>query len=307
MHIGVDIGGTNLAAGLVDESGRIVQKAKCSTRPERGAQAVADDIVSLCRQVSGNEEPQSIGLGVPGLVDNEKGIIIQTCNIPFDHMPIARALGRFFSSPVHLHNDANAAAWGEYVAGAGRGVSQMVVLTLGTGLGSGFILNGQLYEGVNGAAGEMGHLVIEAGGLPCGCGQNGCWEMYVSARALVAQTREAMRLHPDSLLWQTAGTIEHVSGRTAFETARQGDPAANGVLERYFDYLSIGIIGVVNTFQPELICLGGGVGREGERLLAPLRQRLDAYPFFREVRRTRLEAAQLGNDAGIIGAALLGR
>ena len=210
---------------------------------------------------------------------------------------------------VYLDNDANCAALGEAVAGVGRGVSSFVAITLGTGVGSGIVLDGKIVTGVNDGAGEMGHMVIVADGERCTCGRRGCWERYASATALIQQTKDAMHHDMDSKMWElVGGDINRVSGRTSFDAMRAGDKTAKKVVDKYIFYLAVGIINIVNALQPEIICIGGGIGHEKENLLVPLRKYVarERYSIHAD-RQTEILSAQLGNDAGIIGAALLDR
>ena len=208
---------------------------------------------------------------------------------------------------VYFDNDANCAALGEATAGCGKGAKDFVMITLGTGVGSGIIANGKLVTGLNYAAGEMGHTVIVYGGLPCNCGRRGCWEKYSSATALIAQTKDAMRENPDSIMWDLVDNdILNVTGRTAFDAMRKGDEAAKRVVDNYIAYLACGISNVVNIFQPEVLAVGGGIGNERENLLAPVRKILASERYsIHAKKQTELKAATLGNDAGVIGAALL--
>jgi glucokinase len=221
-------------------------------------------------------------------------------------VPIVKLLGCRF--PLFLSNDANAAALGEAFAGAGKDYDSMVMVTLGTGIGGGVIINRRIFEGFNGMAGEVGHTVIALDGWPCHCGRKGCWEVYASATGLVRMTCEAMERHPESLLHAClSGNPPHVSGRTAFLAARQGDAAAKQVVDRYLYCLAAGLVNVISSFQPEAVCLGGGVSHEGDPLLVPLRALVEEQSFCRYVPQTIVRLAELGNDAGLIGAALLGR
>ncbi len=308
MRIGIDVGGTNIEAGLVDENYKVIAKLKTPTLPERGALAIMNDIVNLTQKLTaGRSTVTSIGIGLPGLVDSEKGVVIQCINIPFQNTPLTQELRRVWDIPIYLSNDSNAAAWGEYLAGVGRGYRDMVMLTLGTGIGSGVILDGKIFTGKNGAAGELGHILISHDGLPCSCGRRGCWETYASATGLIRLTKEVMKKTPDSLMWQeVSGNLDCVGGRTAFLSSLSHDPAAQFVLRQFVEYLSAGILSVLNIFQPELICLGGGIGNEGERLLEPIRNNMERYTFFKDVRQTKLCSSALGGEAGVIGAALLG-
>lgn len=313
-YIGIDIGGTNLKAGVVDESGALLATAKTplewtteadfiKTLAELSAAAAAE-------AGAAKEEICAVGMGVPGEVDGERGLIVNTCNIPLSNVSIAEEFHKHWDVPVFLDNDANCAALGEFYAGAGKGCRNLIVITLGTGVGAGIIVNGRLLRGVNGAAGEAGHIVIERGGVPCPCGRRGCWEQYSSANGLKRMTVEVMKAHPESALWaHCEGNTDNVSGSSAFAVARRcGDETAKAVCAEYVSYLALGVTNLVNLFQPEMICIGGGVSNEeDEWLLFPLREQVAQERFgCNQERVTQIVKAKLGNDAGIIGAALLG-
>ena len=232
---------------------------------------------------------------------------LRVVNMDLENVPLCDLVSRRLDLPALLENDANAAALGEYVAGAGWGHKSLVAVTLGTGVGAGAVLDGKLFTGFNYAGMEAGHTVIRRGGRQCNCGRKGCWETYASATGLILSTREAMALHPESALWQLAPASDRVSGRTAFDAAQTGDPTAREVVENYITDLACGLANLINLFQPEVLCIGGGVSAQGEALLAPVRTILDREEFTRSSpRRTQVRTARLGNDAGIIGAALLG-
>ena len=311
-YIGIDVGGTILKAGLVDDNYRIVATKKMPLEFESMEQMgevlakMALDLVS--ESGVSKEEVACVGMGFPGPVDNKAGVVIKTVNIPIRFMPVAEIFHRYWDIPVYLGNDADCAALGEYYHYEDKDIESLILVTLGTGIGTGIILNGKIHAGINGCAGEGGHITIVHGGEDCTCGRRGCWERYGSATALVRQTQRAMENAPDSKMWELTGGIENVSGRTAFEAARMGDAAAQAVVEQYLDYLADGLANFVNIFQPEVIALGGGVSHEkDESLLLPLRERISTMCFGREAQRhTKLVKATLGNDAGIIGAALLG-
>lgn len=313
-YIGIDIGGTNLKAGLVDEDGTILAAAKAPVHwvsAEKFVETLAALSVEAAKKAGvEKEEICAVGMGVPGGVDTEKGKILYTCNIRLSDLPIAEMFQKYFDVPVYLENDANCAALGEYYAGAGKGCKSLIVITLGTGVGAGILFNGKLLRGVNGAAGEVGHMVIEHGGVECPCGRKGCWEQYSSAPALRRMTREAMAEHPDSALWEhCGGDPGKIGGRSAFEVARKtGDAAAKAVCDRYVSYLGQGVVNLINVFQPEMLCIGGGVSNEEDSaLLFPLRRIVERERFSQYCHtQTQVVKAQLGNDAGIIGAALLG-
>ena len=311
MHyLGIDLGGTNVAAAVVDRDGTILGKVSLPT-PRTGAEAVADQMAAAARAAAEKagvslEQVESVGIGSPGTIEPEQGLIRFWSNLNFVDVPLGGLMEARLHKKIYLENDANAAALGEYAAGAGKGSQSMVAITLGTGVGGGAVLNGKLYTGFNYAGMEVGHFVIEYGGRLCTCGRKGCFEAYCSATALIKRTREVMEEHPDSLLWQLAGSLEGVNGRTPFDAAARGDAAAGKVIDEYVNYLGCGVASLVNIFQPEVFCIGGGPSAQGETLMAPVRYILNREDYARNsVHRTRLVRAALGNDAGIIGAALL--
>ena len=252
----------------------------------------------------------SVGVGVPGTVEIRSGSINYTCNLPLRNVPLRKLFHRYLSIPLYIENDANCAALAEFLVGAGRDSKRFVTITLGTGVGAGIVHNGKIYHGANGMAGEVGHMVIQRGGLPCPCGRHGCWEQYASATALKRMTAAALAAHPHSILAQVVAENEgRVSGQSAFIAARRGDPVGQQVCDEYVDYLACGVVNVVNIFQPDTLAIGGGVSNEAEeQLLLPVQQRVarESIPCGRD-RRTRIVKAELGNRAGIIGAALLGK
>ena len=249
-------------------------------------------------------------MGFPGPVDDRRGVVIKTVNIPIRSMPVAEMFHRCWADvPVHLGNDADCAALGEFYHYEDKNIESLILVTLGTGIGTGIILNGKIHTGINGCAGEGGHIVLVHGGEQCTCGRRGCWERYASANALIRQTMASMDQNKDSIMWgMVGGDLSRVDGRTAFEAMRQGDAAARAVIDQYLRYLADGLSNFVNIFQPEVIALGGGVSQaRDEDLLLPLQSMVREDCFGREADRdTRLVKAKLGNDAGIIGAALLG-
>jgi len=312
-RVGVDLGGTNIVSAVIDESYRIISKSRVKTNSPRPAEEIFDDIAKTVKDaVEGAnltiDQIKSIGIGTPGSVNKATGVIEYSNNLGFDKVPaLAMLKEKTGCDNIYFDNDANCAALGEAVAGVGRGVKNFIAITLGTGVGSGIVVNGKLVVGLNYAAGEMGHHVIVYNGKPCTCGRRGCWEAYASATALIAQTKEAMLLHPYSKMWElTDSNLNNVSGRTAFDAMRAGDETAAKVVETYIGYLACGVTNIVNTFQPDILCIGGGIGNEGENLLAPVRKILEnqRYSIHAE-KQTILCSAILGNDAGIIGAALL--
>lgn len=313
-RIGVDLGGTNISAGVIDDKLEIIGRGKLKTNCPREAELILADVAKAVELAAadagiGMKDVVSIGIGTPGSVNKTTGYIEYANNLDFDKVPAKQILEARLKKTVYLDNDANCAALGEAVAGVGRGVSSFVAITLGTGVGSGIVLDGKIVTGVNDGAGEMGHMVIVADGERCTCGRRGCWERYASATALIQQTKDAMHHDMDSKMWElVGGDINRVSGRTSFDAMRAGDKTAKKVVDKYIFYLAVGIINIVNALQPEIICIGGGIGHEKENLLVPLRKYVarERYSIHAD-RQTEILPAQLGNDAGIIGAALLDR
>ena len=312
--IGIDVGGTNLKAGLVNEAFEIVDAKKMPLVWE-APEKFAGDLCALATALVekngiSRDQVQYIGMGVPGVVDVNKGTIVKTVNIPIRNMPVAEMIQRSWDIPVYLGNDADCAALGEFYHFANKDIESLILVTLGTGVGTGIILNGKILRGFNGCAGEGGHMVIVSDGEQCTCGRRGCWERYASASGLIRLTRIAMEQNRSSAMWHVAeGRLEQVDGRTAFTAAREGDDAAKEVVDQYLTYLAEGITNLVNLLQPEVVCIGGGVSNEAdEALLFPLQKKVEALRYDKDAdRHTLLAKAHLGNDAGIIGAALLGR
>ncbi len=311
-RIGVDLGGTNIAVGVVTEDFKIIGRGKVKTKCPRPAEEIFDDIavaVNMAVKDAGisMDEVVSVGVGTPGSVNKSNGYIEFANNLGFNQVPAKEMLEARIGKTVYLDNDANCAALGEALAGAGKGVGNFVAVTLGTGVGSGIIVDGKIVSGVNYAGGEMGHTVIMVNGKQCNCGRKGCWEQYASATALISQTKEAMLENKDSKMWQlTNGSVDNASGRTAFDAMRLGDEAAKKVVDNYIYYVAVGVINIVNTFQPEFVCVGGGISHEGDTLLVPLKNHVENERYSLHAnKQCQIVTAELGNDAGIFGAALL--
>ncbi|MCL2531730.1 MAG: ROK family protein [Oscillospiraceae bacterium] len=295
--LGVDLGGTNISVGVVDGDWKIVGRGKRKTLAGRPAEQVLEDIAAACNDAVADagltkEQIESIGLATPGSVDKNAGIITYANNLDFHNVPARQILQQWFSCPIYLDNDANCAALGEALAGSGRGVNSFIAVTLGTGVGGGIVIDGKLVNGCNDAAGEVGHFVIAVDGKPCNCGRRGCWESYSSATALIAQAKEA--------------GLDINGAKDVFDARDAGDERAAAVIETYLRYLAAGVANLVNIFQPDKICFGGGVAYQGEALLVPLRKLVEAERYTRYAPvQTELVQACLGNDAGIVGAAAL--
>lgn len=313
--IGIDLGGTNIVASVVDDDYNIIGTSKTPTNSPRSADEIFDDIADVCEEAVKTagltmEDIDSVGMGTPGTV-NQDGVIEFANNLAFNNVPARTMLAKRINKPeekVFIENDANCAALGEAYAGCGNGAKDFVAVTLGTGVGSGVIIGGKIVNGVNYAGGECGHMVIVVDGEQCSCGRKCCWEAYASATALIRQTKKAMEEYPDSLMHKLAKEEGKVSGRTAFDAMRLGDIAGIKVVDDYIKYVACGLINIVNALQPEIICIGGGICNEGETLMKPLRRfvQSERYSIHSKI-QTKIVKAELGNDAGVIGAALLGK
>ena len=312
-RIGVDLGGTNIAVGLVNEELKIVKKLSTPTGATRPGEEIVADIAELCKKVCAEygielKDVASIGIATPGIANHDTGVVEYANNLPFKKFPIAdllkNALGEDIT--VRIENDANAAAWGEACAGAAKGTSNSVMITLGTGVGGGIIMNNKIYSGFNYAGAELGHIVIQVDGAPCSCGRKGCWEAYSSATALIRMTREKIEECRATGRASIMLDAPRVSGRTACDGMRAGDEAATEVYNTYIKYLASGIATIINIFQPEVISLGGGVSGEGQSLIDALEPIVRKEQYGGDVvALTQIRIAELGNDAGIIGAAAL--
>ena len=316
-RIGIDLGGTNIAAGIINDSFEILAQESTPTLVGRPGVEIVDDIALLCKKLCktlGIEESDvaSLGIASPGVVDDESGCVISAYNLNFFSFPILPLLReRLNIKEMHIENDANAAAWGEAIVGAAKGSKSSVMITLGTGVGGGIIDGGKVFKGFNSAAGELGHIVIEVDGRPCSCGRKGCWEAYSSATGLINMTKEKLAECEASgrktLMADMVAEKGKVTGRTAFDAKRKGDEAGAEVVDMYIKYLASGLTSMVNIFQPEILSIGGGVSNEGQYLLDLLHP-IVAKDSFGDGNfpQTTLRIAQLRNNAGIIGAAVLG-
>lgn len=314
--IGIDVGGTNIAAGIVDESMRIVARGNVKTDRTADTKRLADSVAALTEALLAEsgiapEAVCSAGVGVPGTANLETGRLEYANNLPGCSGDLCVALRERLGRKVFFDNDANAAAWGEYLAcrSAGERLPEsFLMVTLGTGVGGGIILDGKIWRGVNFAAGELGHMTICRDGVPCSCGRRGCLEAYASAEALVARARKKVGKEKKSLLWELCGdNPDNLNGRLIFEAYRRGDRAAVKSVEKYAAYLSEGLANIINILQPQVLCIGGGISRAGDILIPMLRELVRDKIYSRDsARNTELVAAKLDNDAGIIGAAKLG-
>jgi len=312
MYVGVDLGGTKIAAAIVNEQGEILKRVHIPTNAKAGEEAVINNVIKACDTLleDADEPPRSIGIGVPGSVNSKTGRVIFTANLPLRNADIASYLKNKYNCEVYLGNDANCAVLGEAIAGSAKGSKNVAMITLGTGLGGGLIVNGTLVTGLCGSAGEVGHIVINIGGRECGCGRKGCWETYASAKGLVATALDLMDKNPESLMWELCvGMTDRVDGRVVFEAYRAKDATAIAVVDKYIGHLAIGIVNLINMLEPEVFCIGGGVSNAWDCMEKPLIAAVENEKFSRfstDMPKTKIVKATLGNEAGIIGAAMLG-
>ena len=306
-YLGIDLGGTNIKGGVVNEQGEILREASRPTQVEKGPEAIADGIALLIKELEQGESFAGVGLGCPGTVDDENGEVVCAFNLNLIHYDLRAALKARTGYEIRLGNDANVAALAEAVVGVGKGTHSTVVITLGTGVGCGVVIEGKMLTGYTGAASELGHMVIAEDGAPCTCGRKGCFEAYASATALIRMTTEAMARYPDSAMHTVAQENGVVDGRTAFMAKERGDAAGTEVVKTYIKYLAAGVTNVVNIFFPEVIAFSGGVANQGEALLEPLREEVRRQEFGGAYvkKHARLVSCTLGYKAGVIGAALL--
>lgn len=305
--LGIDVGGTSIKGAIVNERGEVVTDSFSLPIIKTDNQfEIIDKLIAIIKDFlkMNNAKIDGIGMGIPGSINSEDGIVTYSNNLRWFDLPIVDLLKKEFNVPVKITNDANAAALGENRFGAGKEFSEMIMITLGTGVGGGIIIHNGLYEGNLGKGAELGHITLVMDGLQCSCGRKGCYEMYASASALIRQTKEAMQKHPESLLNEVA--IESVNGKTVFDYAKLGDKTANEVLDQYVRYLGEGLINYCNIFRPQCIVLSGGIAKQKEYLLDRLIPFMEkehyGYPCGPKV---VIKTAVLGYDAGIIGAASL--
>ena len=302
LYIGIDVGGTSIKGILIDENGKLYGE---DSVPTLGVD-VADGVVAICNRFiskAGENKVKGVGIGCPGVIDAENGVVVLAGNLRLKNYPLVKKVHEKLNLPVKVTNDANAAALGEAKYGAGKNYKNSILITLGTGVGSGIVIDGKLFEGNKSAGAEIGHMVIEHGGNRCTCGRRGCFEAYSSATALIKRTKWAMEENPGSKMWQSC-TSEKASGETAFLYA-DSDIAASEVVEWYIKYLACGLINIANIFRPQVIMLGGGVSGQRERLTAPLQNILDRELFASDYAPVKITTATLGSAAGAYGAAAL--
>ncbi len=312
VYIGVDLGGTNIAVGVVNEKWEVIAEASTKTLHQRPYQELIRDM-ALCAdkalQKAGltHDDVHSIGVGIPGCADDDGNVIFCT-NLGWKDIPLRKELQKYINKPVYIGNDATVAGLAESYAGVSAGCSSSVFLTLGTGVGGGIIIDGKPWNGVHGVASELGHMILVAGGELCSCGTRGCLERYTSATAIIRMAKEAVENLPNcGIMKKAGGDISRINAKMVIDAAKEGDPVGVQVFEQYTDYLAMACNNVIQFLDPDMIVLGGGVSHAGEFLVEKVRAKIPNYILNKNLPYSEIHLAKLGNEAGIIGAALLGR
>ena len=313
VYIGIDLGGTGIAVGIVDETGKIIQKGSAPTLAMRPYQEIVKDMAAASLETLKEagltlQDVHSIGIGVPGIANPDTGVVVFCTNLSWHDVPLREEFQKYIDKPVFIDNDATVAGYAESVAGISAGCQSSVFLTLGTGVGGGIVINGKPWSGYHNVGSEIGHITLELDGEPCTCGNKGCLERYCSATAIIRMARQALLVHPESLIMDMCrNNPENVNGKLVFDAAREGDETALKVFRRYVKYLAQAINTIVAFLDPEVIVLGGGISKAGDFLLDAVKAEVPQYLLFKTMPYARIEIASLGADAGIIGAAMLGK
>lgn len=310
MKIGIDIGGTTIFAGIFDEELQPVCGKTIDTLVGDPPAAVLERLCTLLEELLAaaglkKDELEYIGVGCAGMIHRETGTVVCSNNMNWNNVPLGRTLGERFGVPVYVENDAICATLGEYARGAGQGYASMIMVTVGTGIGGGIVIDGKLYMGSTGYAGAIGHMSVEQNGVHCSCGRQGCWENYASTTALIRMADECADVRPDSLLAAIRGRDGALNGKNIFEAIHKEDPAALEVFDKFEKCLSSGISSLVNILNPATVVLGGGVCQEGEFLLARVRRSVLSQIYCGETTMPVIQAAKLGSKAGAVGAACI--
>ncbi len=311
VRVGIDVGGTGIKVGVLSEKLEILSEGSIPTRtkipfPDQVAAIASCVLETVAAAGLDKDQIASVGVGIPGVTSIRTGEILKCANMGWNHVPFREEFAKYIDAPVFIENDANVAALAESVAGVSAGTSSSVFITIGTGIGSGIILNGSIWKGFHGIGGELGHVIFALGGVLCSCGNHGCLERYCSATALIRMAREAVADYPDTRMLEMASNdIRKIEARTVIDAAREGDPLAKEVYADYIENLSQAIANVVNFLDPEVVVIGGGVSKAGDFLLDPIRRSYPKYVLYNDQPLPEVKLAVLGAEAGIIGAAML--
>jgi glucokinase len=313
VYLGIDVGGTGIKVGVIDGSGNLLIQGETPTLAGRSFSEIIRDmgVCALDALERGGyvvSDVAAVGVGVPGVADQETGVVVFCTNLGWHNVPLRTELQKYIDRPVFIGNDATVAGYAESVYGLGAGSHSSVFLTLGTGVGGGIVIGGRPWSGFHGVGSEIGHMPMDIEGEPCTCGNNGCLERYCSATAIIRMGRQAALQHPDSALYTAcSGNVDKIDAKTVIDCAKEGDDTAMKVFHRYVNYLCMALDGIIAFFDPEVIILGGGVSKAGNFLLNAVRERLKDYILFKDLPYSRVEIARLGANAGMIGAAMLGK
>ena len=314
-YLGIDLGGMSIKAGVCNDKGEILVKDTCVTVRTEDGDRILNDMAALCLKVIADagltvNDIEYAGVASPGSADSENGVIIYAATLPFLNYPLAHKLKEKTGiKKVYIDNDANAAAKGEATYGAAKGYKDSLFITIGTGVGGGIIIDGKVYSGFNFSGAELGHIVIVKDGDECPCGRKGCLESYASATALIKQSKAKMQANKESAMWKLCeGDLDNVNGKTVFDAMLLNDETAKEIYKEYIEYLACGLVNFINIFQPEVLSIGGGISKQGDILIKPLQEIISREQYSRySDKQTKIKIAELGNDAGIIGAASLGK
>ena len=313
VYIGIDLGGTNIAVGVVSEAGSILAETSAKTLAERPYQEVIRDMAACVMKAvtkAGMTEADiaSIGIGIPGVAQGDSGVVFNCTNLGWINVPLRAEMQKYINKPVFLDNDANVAALAESYFGVSAGYKSSVMITLGTGVGGGIVINGRPWAGAHGRGGEIGHMTLVPDGAPCTCGNNGCVERYCSATAIIRTAKQECYAFPDTaILKKAGGDINRVNAKLVIDAAKEGDASALRVFNSFVKYLAMTINDITAFFDPDIIVLGGGVSYAGSFLLDSVSALLPRYQMFKALPSPKLALAKLGNEAGIVGAAMLGK
>ena len=312
VYIGIDVGGTGIKIGVVDEHGKILAQGETPTLVGRPYQDIIRDMANCMMQIMeeggyAEADVAAIGVGIPGIADAKTGNVILCNNMDWHDVPLRTELQSYMHKPVFIDNDATVAGFAESVCGISAGCHSSVFVTLGTGVGGGIVIGGRPWSGFHGVGSEIGHIPMDIGGEPCNCGNYGCLEKYCSATAIIRMGKQMVMQHPDSLMYELCGgDVSKLTAKMVFDAAKENDDVAMKVFHHYVDYLCKAIYTITAFLDPEMVVLGGGVSKAGSFLLNAVRERMPRYLLYKTLPYPRVEIAQLGADAGVIGAAMLG-
>lgn len=312
-YVGIDLGGTNIKAGIVDGQGKILAEAFCKTQAQRPYQDIVRDMAGCVMQALKNakmttDDILSVGIGIPGYANQKTGTGAFCTNLGWYDVPLQAEIRKYFDLHIAIDNDATVAGYAESIAGVSKNAESSVFLTLGTGVGGGIVIHGRPWSGAHGIGSEVGHMTLAVDGVPCNCGNNGCMEKYTSATAIIRMARQACMTYPDSaMMLRAEGDLNRINAKTVIDAAKANDRAALEVFDEYCKYLAIAINNIIAFLDPEMIVLGGGVSHAGDFLLEKVKAKVPRYLLYKTLPYPEICLASLGNEAGMIGAAMIGK